>query len=194
MIEINDLEEKKHIIAYYKCNSGRNCKNIFNNNSIYNDWWRWWGMDFPKKRNGKPMQIYKNQLVISAAKHRKGITTNMHKECTAILSSVTNWINKNYNKQITRKENRKKFREMLIRLRKNNYNNLLQILNDAGLVDKGYSIQDTSSENIYELRNYCLIYSGDTVTVKNGSYETILEHLHKIMDNDITIIEGMKNE
>lgn len=182
MIKIKDLEEKKHIIAYYKCNSGKNCKNIFNNNSIYNDWWRWWWLDFPKKKNGKPMQIYKNQLVISAAKHRKGITTDIHKECTAILTSVTNWINQNYNKQTTRKENRKKFEEMLFQLRKDNYNNLISILNDSGLSSKGYSIHDTSSKNIYELRNYCLIHEEDTVTVKNGSYETILEHLQGIID------------
>lgn len=184
MAKIKDLEEKKHIIAYYKCGGSRNCKNIFNNSSIYNDWWRWWGMDFPKKENGKPMQIYRNQLVMSAAKQRKGITTDMHKEYTAILTSITNWINQNYNKQVTRKENRKKFEEMLIQLRKDNYNNLISILNDSGLVNEGYSIQDTSSINIYELRNYCLIHAGNTVTVKNGSYETILEHLQKIISKE----------
>lgn len=181
MAKIKDFEEKKYIIAYYKCHSGKNCKNIFTNNSIYNEWWRWWGQDFPKKKNGKPMQIYKNQLVVSAAKHRKGITTDMHKEYTAILTSVTDWINQNYNKQITRKENKKMFGEMLIQLRKDNYNNLISILNENGLVSEGFSIQDTSSTNIYELRNYCLIHAGDTITVKNGSYETILEHLQKII-------------
>ena len=184
MIKIKDFDEKKHIIAYYKCSGNKNCKNIFNNNSIYNDWWRWWGMDFPKKKNGKPIQIYKNQFVISAAKQRKGITTDMHKECTAILTSVTNWVNRKYNKQITRKENKKKFGEMLIQLRENNYNNLISILNNSKLINEGYSIQDTSSQNIYELRSYCLIHNGETVSIINGSYETILEHIKNItMEN-----------
>lgn len=181
MIKIKDLEEKKCIMAYYKCHSDKSRKNLFSNSSIYNEWWRWWGMDFPKKENGKPMQIYRNQFVLSAAKQRKGITSEKHKEYTAILTSVTNWINKKYNKQITRKENRKKFGELFIQLRQDNYNNLISILSNSGLASEGYSIQDTSSQNIYELRNYCLIHTGDTVTVKNGSYETILEYLQGII-------------
>lgn len=181
MIKIKDLEEKRCIMAFYKCHSGKNCKNIFTNSSIYNDWWRWWGMDFPKKSNGKPMQIYRNQFVVSAKKSRKGINSNLHVECTNMLSSITKWINQNYDKQYTRKENKQRFYEMLIQLREDNYDNLLHILNHEGLTDKGYSIQDTSSTNIYDLRNYCLIHAGNTITVKNGSYETILEYLQNLI-------------
>lgn len=185
MFHIKDLEEKRCIMAFYKCQSNKNCKNIFTNSSIYNDWWRWWGMDFPKKNSGKPMQIYRNQFVVSAKKSRKGITSSLHTECTNTLSSITKWITQNYNKQYTRKENKQRFYEMLTQLRKDNYENLLHILNHEGLVEKGYSIQDTSSasaNNIYDLRNYCLIHVGDTITVKNGSYETILEHLQTLVE------------
>lgn len=181
MVKIKDLEEKKCIMAYYKCHSDKNRKNLFSNSSIYNEWWRWWSLDFPKKENGKPMQIYRNQFVLSAAKQRKGITSEKHKEYTKILSSITKWINDNYDLSVSRKGNRNKFRDMLVQLREENYAQLICLLKDNGLADKGYSIQDTSSTNIYELRNYCLIHTGNTVTVKNGSYETILEHLQGII-------------
>ena len=69
---------------------------------------------------------------------------------------------------------------MLIQLRKDNYDNLIKIIRDENLSEQGYSLQDTSSESILDLRNYCLIHAGETISVKNGSYETILEHIKSI--------------
>lgn len=180
MMRIRDLEEKRCIMAFHKCSSNRSRGKVFCNSSIYNDWWRWWGRDFPRNNNGKPMQIYRNQFVLSAKKHRKGKTPKRYEEYTEVLSSITEWINKNYKQKQTRAENRERFYNMLIELRKENYNSLVHILKDSGLADKGYSIQDASSDNIYDLRNYCLIHIGDTITVKNGSYEIILEHLEEL--------------
>lgn len=184
MVKIKDLEEKKCIMAYYKCHSGKNRKNLFTNNSIYNEWWRWWGMDFPKKENGKPMQIYRNQFVLSAAKQRKGITSEKHKEYTKVLSSITKWINDNYDLSVSRKGNKNKFRDMLVQLREENYAQLIRLLKDNGLADKGYSIHDTSSDNTFDLANYCLICNGDDMTVTNGSYETILEYLKNLFKKE----------
>lgn len=178
MVKIKDLKEKRCIMAYYKCHSGKNRKNLFSNSSIYNEWWRWWGMDFPKKKGGKPMQIYRNQFVLSAAKQRKGITSEKHKEYTEVLNSITKWINDNYDTSVSRKENRNRFYDMLVRLREDNYAQLIRLMNDKKLADKGYSIHDTSSSNIFDLANYCLICNGDDMTVINGSFEKILEHLN----------------
>lgn len=180
MVKIKDLEEKRCIMAYYKCHSDKNRKNLFSNSSIYNEWWRWWGMDLPKKKSGKPMQIYRNQFVLSAAKQRKGITSEKHKEYTEVLNSITKWINDNYDLSVSRKVNRNRFHDMLVQLREENYAQLIHLLKDNGLADKGYSLHDTSSDNIFDLANYCLICNGDGMTVTNGSYETILEHLSTI--------------
>lgn len=175
MVKIKDLEEKKCIMAYYKCHNDKSRKKLFSNSSIYNKWCRWWGMDFPKKENGKPMQIYRNQFVLSVAKPRKGITSEKHNECTKVLSSITKWINDNYDSSVSRKVNRNRFHDMLVQVREENYAQLIRLLSDNGLTDEGYSLHDTSPDNIFYLSNYCLICNGETVI--NGSYETILEYL-----------------
>ena len=180
MFHIKDLEEKRCIMAFYKCMSHKNLKNIITNSGIYNDWWRWWQNDFPKNRNGKPMQMYRNEFVLSATKSRKGIKSERHMEYTNAISSITKWILENYDRKQTRKENKEKFYDMLIQLRKDNYDNLIKIIRDENLSEQGYSLQDTSSESILDLRNYCLIHAGETISVKNGSYETILEHIKSI--------------
>lgn len=181
MVKIKDLDEKMYIMAYHKCSSRKNIKNIFNNTSIYNDWWRWWGTDFPKNRNGNPVQIYKDHLVISANKYKQGIIPQAYKEYTKVLDSITLWMKHNYNRQIRREENCKKFKDALIQLRKDHYDNLLKIMNDNELGKEGYLLQDTSSSNIYDLRTYCLIHSGDSISVVNGSYEIILDSLESII-------------
>lgn len=104
-------------------------------------------------------------------------------EYTNAISSITKWILENYDKNVTRKENKQKFYDMLIQVRKDNYDNLTKIISDNNLSEQGYSLQDTSSKNTLDLRNYCLIHAGETITVKNGSYETILEHLKSIINN-----------
>ena len=183
MFYIKDLEEKRCIMALYKCNSNKNLKNIITNSNIYNYWQIWWQNDFPKKRNGKPMQMYKNEFVLSASKSKKGIKLERHMEYTNAISSITKWILENYDKKLTRKENKQKFYDMLVQVRKDNYDNLTKIISDNNLSEQGYSLQDTSSESTLDLRNYCLIHAGETITVKNGSYETVLEHLKSIINN-----------
>ena len=61
--------------------------------------------DLDENKNGKPMQIYKNTLVLPANKYKKGITTQENKEYTKVLDSITLWMKHNYNRQIRREGN-----------------------------------------------------------------------------------------
>ena len=168
MFRIKDFEEKKCIIAYYKCNSNRNFNNIFVNSQIYAVWLEWWKDDF--MLHDKCIQMYKQKLVISGAKWKQGIRPQEYEERTAVLSSVINWINTNYDKKLSRKGNRKKFHGMLIELRSGHLKDLTDKVSGSL-----YQIEEITDKNELKLRQYCLF--DDKKSVVTGTYEEIIEYL-----------------
>lgn len=170
MVKITDLEEKKLIIAYHKCGSNKNCKNIFVNSGIYAKWLEWWKSDFTI--NEKCIQMYKQKLILSGAKWRQGIRPQEYEERTEFLTSITDWINSTYDKKLGRKGNRKAFHRMLIELRERQLNNLSI---EASKI--GCTIKDISSKNELELRTYNLIRNGEIVA--SGTYESLLLYVVK---------------
>lgn len=175
---VKDLEEKRLLLACHKCSLGKSRKNIFCNTSLYNDWIRWWEDDCPHKNNGKPAQIYKGNIVCSAAKHRKGINKEENVEFTKLLSSVSQWLHKNYNVKLTRKVNLSIFEEQLKELQEQHYC-ILKNLVDNHLSDI-YVLQDISSANPHRLREYTLV-NKNTYKVIKGSYAYMLTHLKNII-------------
>lgn len=175
---VKDLEEKRLIIACHKCSSGKSREHLFSNNSIYNDWVRWWGYDCPRNNKGKPAQIYKGNIVCSAAKYRKGINKEENIEFTNLLSSVSKWLHKSYNEKVNRKSNQKMFEEQLIELQEQHYC-ILKNLVDNQLSDR-YVLQDISSANPHRLREYTIV-NKNTYKVIKGSYEYMLTYLKNII-------------
>lgn len=174
MTNVKDLEEKKLILACHKCSLGKSKEHLFSNNSIYNDWSRWWIYDCPRKNNGKLAQIYKGNIVCSAAKYRKGQNKEEYIEFTQLLNSVSQWLYENYNEKVNRKSNHKMFMERLIELQMQHHS-IIENLVSNHLSDK-YVFQDISSPNPCRLREYTLV-DKDTYRVIKGSYEYILNHL-----------------
>lgn len=167
MLEIKDFDEKKHIIAYYKCFGNKSCVNTFTNSQIYSSWIDWWKDDFIL--NGKCIQMYKQKLVLSGAKWRAGIRPKEYEERTALLTSIVDWINENYSKRISKKMNRNNFHGMLMKLRERHIEDLISKLSNQ------YHIEEITNKNELELKHYKLFYNGELIGT--GSYDEVKDFI-----------------
>ncbi|MFW5651084.1 MAG: hypothetical protein ACOCNC_06780 [Acetivibrio ethanolgignens] len=96
MKQINDIEEKKRIIAFYKCIYNKHPQNILCNSRIYDVWLRLWRKDF--EVDGKCLKMWHQKFVESVAKHRyKEEPPAYYVEYNELINSVTDWVNEHYN-------------------------------------------------------------------------------------------------
>ena len=180
MIQIKDLEEKRLIIAEFKCRSKKNAKYTFGWKSIYFNWGLWWVNDCPRDKHNRPI----NSGILEHPP-KKGINATIlekNAEFLEFLQSVSLWINENYNKKITRSENQKRFEKMLADVRADNLDTLLQALKDNGLSEDGYLITEVSCDDC-KLATYAL-FNKNTLNIKIGTYETILDRIINIVRNE----------
>lgn len=190
MVRIKDLEEKKRIIAFYKCLYNKHPENKFYNSKIYDVWLRMWRNDFVV--DGKCLKMWHQKFVVSANKDRQGIAPpEYYKEYNKFINNVTDWMNSNYEIKQGRKNNKKKYAEMLIEHRKICADKVAAQLkecinlSDCKLV---YTLPEKTDKTFTELVSYALIHNGESIF--KGSCDEIIEYMGKT-DN---LIAYKKNE
>lgn len=194
LIKINDADEKKMIIAYQKLCSNKTAKNLLCNSSVYSTWIMRWRNDFVV--NGKCLKIWHQELAVSANKHRKGIEPpEYYKEYNKFINDITDWMNNNYEIKQGRRNNKRKYAEMLIEHRKICADKVVTTLkectnlSDCKLV---YILPNKTDKIFTELVNYSLIYNG--VVIFKGSCDEIVEYMIKtdsfITDKKKGIVEN----
>lgn len=179
MIKISDADEKKMIIAYKKLWSNKATRNLLCKSSIYSAWILRWRNDFVV--NGKCLKMWRQQFVVSANKHRKGIEPpEYYKEYNEFINSVTGWMNDNYEIKQGRKNNKKKYAEMLIEHRKICADKVMaQLEKCTNLSDckLSYHLPEKTDMTFTELVSYSLTHNGNVVF--KGSCDEIIEYMVK---------------
>lgn len=188
MISIKDFDEKKMIIGYLKCVSKKeNVCYPFNNNWVYHRWLSLWADDFRVDIDGKCLIIYDNKFILSKGKHKKGIKPpKYYDEYTELLSTATQWINDNYNKDKDGGYNAESFAELIIEHRKKCGNELRQNLKELGLDAEGYIIRGDSFKAPTRLCIYHLNRKdtdGKISTIKYGTYTEIKAYISELSKN-----------
>lgn len=180
MIKIDDAEEKKMIIAYQKLCSNKSTKNLLCNSSIYSAWLMRWRNDFVV--NGKCLKMYQQSLVVSANKHRKGIEPpRYYHEYNAFINNMTTWMNDNYEIKQGRKNNKRKYADILIEHRKICADKVVKKLkecknlSDCKLI---YILPDKTDKRFTELVTYSLIHNEKEIF--KGSYDEVIKYMNNI--------------
>ena len=180
MIKINDAEEKKMIIAYQKLCSNKTVKNhLLCNSSVYSEWLVRWRDDFVV--DGKCLKMWHQKFVVSANKHRQGIEPPYYyHEYNAFINDVTNWMNNNYETRQGRKNNKRRYAEMLISHRKSCADKVVAKLkectnlSDCKLV---YVLPSKTNKTFTELVSYSLMHNGKVIY--KGSCDEMVEYMTK---------------
>lgn len=177
VIKIYDADEKKMIIAYQKLCSNRAVQNLLCNSSIYSAWFLRWRDDFVIDR--KCLKMYHQKFVVSANKHRKGIEApEYYKEYNMFINTVTDWMKRNYEAKQSRKNNRRKFAEMLMEYRKNcaetAMSKLKECLNLSGC-ELIYALPNVTDKKFMELVKYSLVYNKKEIF--KGSFDEVIRYM-----------------
>lgn len=178
-MKIRDADEKKMIIAYQKLCSNKTAKNLLCNSSVYSAWIMRWRNDFVV--NGKCLKMWHQKFVVSANKDRQGIEPpEYYKEYNKFINDVTAWMNSNYEIKQGRKNNKKKYAEMLIEHRKICADKVAAQLkectnlSDCKLV---YTLPEKTDKTFTELVSYALIHNGESIF--KGSCDEMIEYMGK---------------
>lgn len=179
LIKINDTDEKKMIIAYQKLCSKKTAKNLLCNSSVYGEWIMRWRNDFIV--DGKCLKMWHQKLVVSANKHKQGIEPpEYYKEYNKLINDVTDWMNSNYEINQGRRNNKRKYAEMLIEYRKICADKVKAKLKEcANLSDCKlvYVLPSKIDKTFTELISYSLQYNGEVVY--KGSCDEVIEYMAK---------------
>lgn len=182
MLNIQDVEEKRLIIAYQIAKSGREIclKRV----------WDYWCADWPKDfrtDDGRVLKMYKQQLVLSKnqARHMSKINalTQEFKEYDDLLAATYDWIKKNYNGHKCSKRNANIFMEQLLFYRRACFNDILAFLDNSGLKSQGYILQNlTKKKHPLLLSEYMVfIKENDNYNklIIQGTYQQVMDYLRK---------------
>ena len=144
MVRINDIEEKKLIIAYSKACSKKQDE-ILDNRSVYATWRSLWIDDF--RYRGVCLRMRKNKFCTTKNSKKKCVCPSyVLKECNTFISSITEWLNDVYNQNGSKKENKEYFEKMIFAYRKSAFAELEQLLKDSGLEAAGYYLTDYTNK------------------------------------------------
>lgn len=185
MVRINDIEEKKLIIAYSKACSKKQDE-ILDNRSVYATWRSLWSDDF--RYRGVCLRMRKNKFCTTKNSKKKCVCPSyVLKECNTFISSITEWLNDVYNQIGSKKENKEYFEKMIFAYRKSAFAELEQLLKDSGLEAAGYYLTDyTNKRNPIRITNFQLDYriSDDKKKfIKAGSYEPLKNYINQNAEN-----------
>lgn len=112
MIDIRNLEEKKRIIVLHKCLFNRYPESMLCNSRIYDVWIRKWKDDFVV--DGKCLKMWHQKFIESVAKHKHHVEPPAYyAEYNALINSVTDFANSNYNIKASKNENYQHCKEIL---------------------------------------------------------------------------------
>ena len=175
MLKISDLEEKKLIVAY---SMARNKKGVGIEN-VWRQWCIWWKEDFTV--NGRVLKMYDHKFVRSKTKARERVKAGESviqdfKEHDDFLGELCVWLEENYDKTTTRKENIAILKEKLLKYKTACGINIYTLFKKSGLKEKGYRLQNrTSKKHPLLLGRYLIFHKDNGVQkfVTQGTYEQI---------------------
>lgn len=181
MLNISDVEEKKMIVAYHMV---RNKKGVGSEN-VWRTWCIWWKKDFTI--NGTPLRMYNHTLVQSKTKARdkarRGENVQNYKEYDDFLVKLCEWIQENYDNKKGRGTNAENLKANLLKYKAKCDKNIRTFLKKSGLKEKGYKLQNQTSEKHPIMLGKYLIFKrqedGTSRCVKQGSYEQVMNYLIK---------------
>lgn len=190
MVKIKDVEEKKLIVACYIAKNKKD-NNYFSDIKVWHHWTALWSEDF-RTDEGKVLKLYghNHQFVLSKTKakeqKKEGILTQEFKEYDDFLAEICQWINENYKRTKGRIRNANIIKEKLLAYRRECAGIIQEYLNNSGMTEKGYKIQNlTSKKEPLLLGKYCILaenLEGRYKSICCGSYETMMEFLKKEME------------
>lgn len=188
MVKINDVEEKRLIVAYYLAKNKKD-NNCFSDIKVWHQWTALWSEDF-RTEEGKVFKRYDNQFVLSKKKAKKekheGILIQEFKEYDDFLAEICQWINENYKRIKGRIKNANIIKEQLIEYRRECAGIIQEYFKNSGLSEKGYKFQIlTSKKEPLLLGKYCILAENPEGRYKDiccGSYEIIMNFLKEEME------------
>ena len=123
--------------------------------------------------------MWHQKFVVSANKHRQGIELPLyHHEYNAFINQATSWINDNYETKQGRKNNKRKYADMLIEHQKICAEKIVARLEECKSSSHYkliYSLRDKTDKRFTELMRYTLVHNGKEIF--KGSYDDVMEYM-----------------
>lgn len=158
--DITNIEEKKRIIAFYKCLYNQYPENMLCNSRIYDVWLRKWKNDFVIE--GKCLKMWHQKFVESVGKHRKHIEAPAYyAEYNKMINDVTDFVNEHYNPKRSRADNHLHCKELLRDYRISCLDELNKMLSNN--VQNEMSISIKNPNDFMGLSKYVLEQNGEII-------------------------------